>query len=41
MLESDWLTSILWRAVIFRETQTKVVPGRFWPHYSSISLRQM
>ena len=30
MLESDWLTNVLRRAVIFRET-----------HYSSVSLRQM
>ncbi len=42
ILESDWLTNVLRCAAIFRETYGKRSSRQHaWPHYSSISLRQM
>ncbi len=42
MLESDLLTSVLRRAIIFRETHGECSSRQLsWPHYSSVSLRQM
>ncbi len=42
MLESDWLTNVLRCAIIVRETQGERSSKQLsWPHYSSISLRQM
>ncbi len=42
MLESDWLTKVLRRAIIFRETHGERSSRQLsWPHYSSVSLRQM
>ncbi len=43
MLESDWLTNVLRCAILFRETHLGERSSRqlSWPHYSSVSLRQM
>ncbi len=42
MLESDWLTNVLRCAIIFRETHGESSSRQLsWPHYSSVSLRQM
>jgi len=42
MLESDWLTNALRRALCnYFQGNAQLVPGRSWPHYMSISLRQV
>ncbi len=42
MLESDWLTNVLSRVIIFRETHSESSSRQLSrPHYSSVSLRQM
>ncbi len=42
MLESDWLTNVLRCAIISREMHGERSSRQLsWPHYSSVSLRQM
>ncbi len=42
MLESDWLTDVLRRVIISREAHGERSSRQIsWPHYSSVSLRQM
>ncbi len=42
MLESDWLTNVLRCVIIFRETHGESSSRQLsWPHYITISLRQM